>query len=118
MPVSSPGTPLSLLDRICDGDRDAWRRLLVIYEPLLRNWLRSAALQPADRDDLTQQVLTVLVRKLPRFRHSGRAGAFRAWLRNVTLNELSDYFRRRPVCPRCTSRATAGKHAQFPTISL
>lgn len=30
MTVSSPGTPLSLLDRICDGDRDAWRRLLVL----------------------------------------------------------------------------------------
>jgi RNA polymerase sigma-70 factor (ECF subfamily) len=99
MPVSSPGTPLSLLDRICDGDRDAWRRLLVIYEPLLRNWLRSAALQPADRDDLAQQVLTVLVRKLPQFRHSGRTGAFRAWLRHVTLNELSDYFRRRAGFP-------------------
>src|SRR5262249_47383652 len=99
MTVSSPGTPLSLLDRICEGDRDSWRRLLVIYEPLLRHWLRSAALQPADRDDLTQQVLTVLVRKLPQFRHSGRTGAFRSWLRHVTLNELSDFLRRRAGLP-------------------
>jgi DNA-directed RNA polymerase specialized sigma24 family protein len=44
-------------------------------------------------------VLTVLVRKPPRFRHSGRPGAFRSWLRNVTLNELSDFLRRRAWLP-------------------
>jgi RNA polymerase sigma-70 factor (ECF subfamily) len=99
MPVSSPRTPRSLLDRICGGDHDAWRHLLTIYEPLLHHWLRPSALQASDRDDLTQQVLAVLVRKLPEFRHSGRDGAFRAWLRNITLHELSDFFRRRAARP-------------------
>jgi RNA polymerase sigma-70 factor (ECF subfamily) len=99
MAVSSPRTPLSLLDRICGGDRDAWRRLLAIYEPLLHHWLRSSALQASDRDDLTQQVLAVLVSKLPHFRHSGRDGAFRAWLRRITLHELRVFFRRRGALP-------------------
>ena len=99
MAVSSPRTPRSLLVRICGGDHDAWRHLLAIYEPLLRHWLRSSTLQPSDRDDLTQQVLTVLVRKLPGFRHSGRDGAFRAWLRQITLHELRDFFRRRLALP-------------------
>jgi RNA polymerase sigma-70 factor (ECF subfamily) len=94
MPVSSPLTPRSLLDRICGGDQHAWRALLAIYEPLLHHWLRSAGLETADRDDLTQQVLTVLVRKLPSFRHSGRDGAFRAWLRSVTLREVAEFRRR------------------------
>jgi RNA polymerase sigma-70 factor (ECF subfamily) len=39
------------------------------------------------------------VRKLPGFRHSGRDGAFRAWLRRITLHELSDFFRRRAALP-------------------
>jgi RNA polymerase sigma-70 factor (ECF subfamily) len=99
MPVSSPQTPRSLLDRVCGGDQDAWRALLHIYEPLLRTWLRSSDLTPADRDDLTQQVLAVLVRKLPSFHHSGRAGAFRAWLRSITLRELADFRRRRASLP-------------------
>src|SRR2546423_1636549 len=94
MAVSSPRTPRSLLDRICGGDHDAWRHLLAIYEPLLHHWLRSLPLQASDRDALTQQVLAVLVRKLPGFRHNGREGAFRAWLRSVTLHELRDFFRR------------------------
>jgi RNA polymerase sigma-70 factor (ECF subfamily) len=99
MAVASPRTPLSLLDRLRRGDADAWRALVTIYEPLLRRWLRSAALQPADRDDLTQQVLAVLVRKLPDFRHNGRTGAFRAWLRTVTLHELAEFRRRRAALP-------------------
>lgn len=94
MAVISPQTPHSLLDRICNGERDAWRALLTIYEPLLRQWLRSASLQAADEDDLTQQILTVLVRKLPTFRHNGREGAFRAWLRSVTIREVAEFQRR------------------------
>lgn len=99
MPITSPHTPLSLLDRIGNSERDAWRTLVTIYEPLLRHWLRAASLQPADEDDLTQQILTVLVRKLPTFRHNGREGAFRAWLRSVTLLEVAEFQRRQAGRP-------------------
>jgi RNA polymerase sigma-70 factor (ECF subfamily) len=99
MPVSSPATPRSLLDRVCGGDQHAWRAMLAIYEPLLRRWLRSAGLEAADQDDLSQQVLAVLVRKLPSFRHSGREGAFRAWLRSISLREVAEFRRRRAALP-------------------
>ena len=96
MSSSSLATSFSLLDRLCEGDPEAWRRLVTLYEPLLRGWLPWAALQPADRDDLVQQVLAVLVRKLAAFRHNGRTGAFRAWLRGIALHELRNFLRRRP----------------------
>jgi RNA polymerase sigma-70 factor, ECF subfamily len=99
MPITSPRTPLSLLDRICSSERDAWRALVTIYDPLLRHWLQAASLQPADEDDLIQQILTVLVRKLPTFRHNGREGAFRAWLRSVTLLEVAEFQRRQTARP-------------------
>jgi RNA polymerase sigma-70 factor (ECF subfamily) len=44
-------------------------------------------------DDLTQRVLEVVVRKLPQFVHNGRAGAFRAWLRGITVNVLREFRR-------------------------
>src|SRR5262249_7502748 len=37
--------------------------------------------------------------KLPQFRHNGLTGAFRKWLRGVTLHELSDFCRRRAGLP-------------------
>lgn len=99
MPLASPSTPRSLLDRVGGGDQEAWRALLHLYEPLLRHWLRAADLQPVDRDDLTQQVLAVLVRKLPTFQHNGRTGAFRAWLRTIALHEVAEFRRRRAALP-------------------
>jgi RNA polymerase sigma-70 factor (ECF subfamily) len=97
MPVLSPDTSLSLLDRLRDpGDADAWRRLVALYTPLLQTWFRAAGLQPADRDDLGQRVLEVLLRRLPRFRHTGQAGAFRAFLRGIAANLLREFWRHRP----------------------
>src|SRR5262245_28164345 len=99
MAGSSPQTPRSLLERVCGGDQSAWRALLPLYEPLPRAWLRPADLEPADCDDLTQQILAVVVRKLPTFQHSGRDGAFRAWLRSAALYEVADFRRARARGP-------------------
>jgi len=96
MTAPSPDTSASLLGRAqTAGDADAWGALVALYTPLLHAWLTSAGLQPADRDDLTQRVLEVLVRRLPEFRHSGRTGAFRAWLRGITTNLLREFWRDR-----------------------
>lgn len=90
-------TSASLLERLrADPNPAGWRQFLDLYTPLIRTWLSRHFLQAADADDLTQQVLTVVVRKLPAFRHSGRRGAFRAWLRAITVNALRSFWRSRP----------------------
>jgi RNA polymerase sigma-70 factor, ECF subfamily len=96
MPAPSPATSVSLIDQACAGQPAAWQRLVSLYAPLLRSWLTTAGLQPADRDDLSQRVLEILVRQLPRFEHNGRPGAFRAWLRGITVNLLREHWRNRP----------------------
>ena len=80
-------TSRSLLDRLRNGgDLQAWQRWLIVYEPWLRGWL--ARLQPADRDDVLQEVLAVVHEKLPGFVHNGRPGAFRAWLKAILVNKV------------------------------
>jgi RNA polymerase sigma-70 factor (ECF subfamily) len=93
MSVTSPSTSLSLLERLAGGDGDAWRRLVALYSPLLRAWLRPAGLQTADIDDVTQNALGIVVRRLPDYRHNGRPGAFRAWLRRILRNVVRDFVR-------------------------
>lgn len=89
-------TPVSLLDRLRQpDDAAAWQRLVDIYQPWLRGWLRAHLLQTADVDDLVQEVLAILLRELPTFQHNGRKGAFRAWLRGILLNRLRDFRRQR-----------------------
>jgi RNA polymerase sigma-70 factor (ECF subfamily) len=92
--MTSRATAISLLEQARDThDLVAWRTLTDLYTPLLHSWLAGAGLQAADRDDVTQRVFEVLVRQLPSFRHNGRTGAFRAWLRGIVHNFLKEFWR-------------------------
>ncbi len=55
--------------------------------------------QRADAEDVVQEVLTTVVRELPRFDHNQRPGAFRAWLRMITVHRLRAYWERRDSRP-------------------
>jgi RNA polymerase sigma-70 factor (ECF subfamily) len=97
-----PTSP-SLLDRLHrNADQQAWDRLAAVYSPLIRGWLRKHDIRQDDADDLVQEVLVVVVRRFPEFRHNTRTGAFRAWLRTITLNVCRDFWkanRIRPTAP-------------------
>jgi len=89
-------TSVSLLERLClDPDEGSWRRFVDLYVPLIRGWLRRYSVKEEDAEDLAQDVMAVVVRELPRFRHSERPGAFRSWLRTVTVNQLRALWRSR-----------------------
>lgn len=93
-------TPVSLLERLrASPDDGAWQRFADLYLPLVQRWLSHQGLEAADTDDLTQEILLTIVRELRGFEHSGRAGAFRAWLRTITVHRLRGYWRRRQTSP-------------------
>ena len=82
-------TSATLLQRLNDrSDSVAWRRLVDLYTPLINAWLRRQGVSAEDAEDLTQEVLGIVVREVSRFQHNGRAGAFRTWLRTITINCL------------------------------
>jgi RNA polymerase sigma-70 factor (ECF subfamily) len=63
--------------------------LVRLYTPLLFHWSRRLGLQDQDAADLVQDVLIVLVRKLPDFQYQpGRS--FRGWMRTVLMNKWRD----------------------------
>ncbi len=91
--MSSPSTSRSLLARARDpADSASWRRMTDLYSPLIRRWVRQNVDQPADADDVVQEVLAALHRDLSGFEHNERAGAFRTWLRRITANRLRNYW--------------------------
>ena len=105
-----PETPVSLLERLrLRPDPASWRRLVDLYTPLIRDWLRRHGLQEPDAEDLVQEVLQVLVRELPNFRHDLRRGAFRRWLRTVTVNRLRTFWRARQARPRAAGGSDFAK---------
>jgi RNA polymerase sigma-70 factor, ECF subfamily len=92
------GTSATLLERLRDrSDSVAWQRLIDLYSPLIQAWLHHHGVSAGDAEDMTQDVLAVVVREVSRFRHNGRTGAFRSWLRTITVNCLRQSLRsRRP----------------------
>jgi RNA polymerase sigma-70 factor (ECF subfamily) len=94
--MSTPKTSHSLLERARDrSDAASWRRLTDIYVPLIRRWVSPHVAQREDADDLVQEVLITLCEGLHGFEHNQRTGAFRAWLRSITVHRLRRYWRDR-----------------------
>jgi RNA polymerase sigma-70 factor, ECF subfamily len=75
-----------------------WRRLVDVYTPLFSNWLTRLGVPDSDREDLVQEVLVVVMKRVQDFEHRG-PGAFRAWIRSILVNQARKFFRDRPLHP-------------------
>jgi RNA polymerase sigma factor (sigma-70 family) len=100
-------TSLSLLDRLKHAKPDAakWHKLHDIYLPLIRHWLSCLPGLRDESEDLTQEILIVLFRKLPGFERK-RHGSFRAWLRQITVNRMLTFCKTRRKQPRAGGDST------------
>ncbi len=93
-------TPVPLLEELAiAGSEAGWERFVFLYEPFLRGQLRRYGLQPCDEADLVQEVFVVVLRKLGEFRHNGKCGAFRAWLREIVVHTARHYFGQQRLRP-------------------
>lgn len=88
------GTPLSLLERVRANDAEAWRRLVTLYQPLIRFWGTRGGIPTADVEDVCQEVFAAAASSLGGFRRDRPGDTFRGWLRGVTRNQVLLYFRR------------------------
>ena len=80
---------LLLLDNPTDAD--CWNAFVDRYAPKIYGWCRQWRLQEADAQDVTQEVLARLVRKLRTFTYDPHKGTFRGWLKTLTHHALCDY---------------------------
>jgi RNA polymerase sigma factor (sigma-70 family) len=75
------------------GDSRAWKKLAVRLQADLRSMLRSS-LDEADAEDIIQNTLMIVVRKLPEFEwRSGKA--FRSWVRTIARHQVRELLRQR-----------------------
>ncbi len=90
-------TSESLLFRLQDQnspDDSAWQQFVRIYTPLIFYWARKTGMAQSDASDLVQDVLTLVIQKLPDFKYDS-SRSFRGWLRTVTLNKYRELYRRK-----------------------
>ena len=76
--------------RLEPGNQTTWAEFVGIYGPVVYGWCRRWNLQEADAQDVTQNVLLRLARKLPEFVYDP-SQSFRAWLKTITHHAWKDY---------------------------
>lgn len=82
--MSLPETQLQLVLRLADAsDQAAWQEFQAGYAPFLEAFFRRRDLQAADAQDLTQQVLLAVARKVGDWTPDGRPESFRRWLLTI-----------------------------------
>lgn len=87
-------TSVSLLERIASRNQDEdWERLLSIYRPFIDQQVRRYPQLLDQADDIAQEIAMLLLRELPSFQRQ-RTGSFRAWLRQVAVNQLRNASRK------------------------
>lgn len=86
-------TRLSLLHRVQIGSDTAWQEFVSLYQPLIRSWFLRNGVAHHDAEELSQDVMAIVIRKIGEFTHSGRTGAFRNWLRIITANRAKQFWR-------------------------
>jgi len=106
----SQTTNHSLLDRLRQGPNEtAWLRMVDLYTPLIRGWLKRYSVTDHDVDDLVQDVLAVVVRRMPDFQKKSQVGSFRRWLRTITVNCLRELWRSQRYRPKTSGNAEFAK---------
>src|SRR5438105_2439540 len=87
----------SLLSRLKDlDDAASWREFFDLYWKLIYNTARRAGLNDSEAEDVVQETLITISKKIGEFRYDPHRGSFKSWLLNTTKWRIQDQFRKRP----------------------
>ncbi len=90
-------TRWSLLSRLKDwDDQDSWRQFFDTYWQLIYNTGVKAGLTHAEAEDLVQEVVISVAKKMGGFKTDPAAGSFKSWLLTLTRWRIHDQLRKRP----------------------
>lgn len=87
------GDETQLIIEACQGSKDAFETLVVLYEPRIRRLLYSLTKDAHLTQDLCQETFLAAYRALPRM--DGQTLHFAPWLYRIALNQLHSEWRRR-----------------------
>lgn len=90
--ASAHSTSSGLLSDVRRENPAAWNQFADLYAPLIYRWARMTAIQPADAEDVTQEVFRVIARRLPDYRRTASQTSLRAWMWGITRNVILQHF--------------------------
>lgn len=97
---SPPETRASLILRLPDAaDVASWDEFVSIYGPVVFRLAVREGMQPADADNLVQEVFVSVARSVSKWLDREDRGSFRAWLMRIARNQAVNMLTRRATRP-------------------
>ena len=88
-------TRRTLLSRLRNlDDQDSWRTFFDLYWRLLYNVARKSGLDDPGAQEIVQDTVIAVARKMPEFRYDPARGTFRQYLLRITRRRIIDHLRR------------------------
>ncbi len=89
-------TRLSLLGRLKDwGDQQSWQEFFDTYHRLIHSVALKAGLTPTEAQDVVQETVLSVAKKIGDFRADPARGSFKGWLMVITRRRIADQFEKR-----------------------
>lgn len=114
---SSPDVELlptrpSLLARLRNQDDSAawhrsWEEFYQLYHPVIYRHALKSGLRETEAEDVVQEIVVGVARKLPQFRYDPECCSFKTWLFRITRNKIVDQLRKRARQPHDQLPATS-----------
>jgi RNA polymerase sigma factor (sigma-70 family) len=92
---ATPQTRRSLLSRLRDlDDNESWRDFFDLYWRLVYNVARRAGLREDDAEEVVQETVISVARRMPGFIYDPSRGSFKQWLLRITGRRIMDHLRK------------------------
>lgn len=76
-------------------DDGAWAQFMARYGRLVRHVAMQAGLRPEEAEDVVQETVSSVARKMPEFEYDRDRCSLEGWVRHVTQLRIKDQLRRR-----------------------
>lgn len=94
---TSLATRRSLLSRLKQSDaQESWREFFDTYWRLIYTTALHAGLTDSEAQEVVQETILTVVKKIRSFRYDPAIGSFKGWLLTIVRWRIGDQFRKRP----------------------
>jgi RNA polymerase sigma factor (sigma-70 family) len=101
-------TRWSLIKRLKDwDDQESWREFFDTYWRLIYNAAMRAGLRDMEAQEVVQETIITIAKKMKRFEADPARGSFKGWLLHTTRWKIADQFAKRQGAPEREPRSSA-----------
>ena len=98
-------TRASLLQRVRNAeDESSWQEFYDLYAPMVLAYARARGLDPDSAEEVMQECMASLARRMKTFEYSPEKGHFKGWVRTMVNRQVVSFIRKRREVHADTAR--------------